>query len=182
MVEYKQIPGCTRYEVGTDGSIRSKCTRRKGVLSNSECKYLKQSKNNHGYFFVSLCRDDGRVVSRAVHRIVLETFVGPPKEGQQCRHYPDNNPANNHISNLCWGTAKEQQSDVKESGNTMYGPKNNLTKLTESQVREVFRHKSEGKTSIEIGRIIGVSKTHVYNILAGKYWSHLNLCGKEAKS
>ncbi len=60
-----------------------------------------------GYLVVNL--PGGRV--RPVHRIVLEAFVGKKPAGKECRHL-DNNPANNHLCNLAWGTALENKMDA----------------------------------------------------------------------
>jgi hypothetical protein len=38
-----------------------------------------------------------------IHRLVLETFVGPPPDGYECDHI-DRNPKNNRLENLRWVT------------------------------------------------------------------------------
>ncbi len=50
-----------------------------------------------------------------VHRLMLETFVGPRPEGYICRHL-DGDPTNNHLSNLCWGTPRENYDDTIRHG------------------------------------------------------------------
>lgn len=51
----------------------------------------------------------------AVHRIVLEAFVGPRPKKMVCRHL-DGNSLNNNLSNLKWGTPKENAQDMVKHG------------------------------------------------------------------
>lgn len=53
---------------------------------------------------------------RYVHQLVLELFVGPRPRGKEARHFPDQNPANNHVSNLSWTTAVINQRDRIANG------------------------------------------------------------------
>lgn len=50
-----------------------------------------------------------------VHVLVLEAFDRPRPKGAVCRHL-DGNPINNHLSNLAWGTHKENTEDRKRHG------------------------------------------------------------------
>lgn len=52
-----------------------------------------------------------------VHRLVLEAFVGPRPDGMVACHY-DDNPRNNHVSNLRWGSYSDNARDqVRNGGN-----------------------------------------------------------------
>ncbi|MHA7703387.1 NUMOD4 motif-containing HNH endonuclease [Mycobacterium sp. ML4] len=57
---------------------------------------------------------EGRV-DRKVHTLVLEAFVGPCPPGLMARH-ADDNPANNHIGNLSWGTRSQNSYDAVRNG------------------------------------------------------------------
>lgn len=46
-----------------------------------------------------------------VHRLVLETFVGPCPEGMEARHYPDMDPSNNRLENLSCSTHRKNLAD-----------------------------------------------------------------------
>lgn len=50
-----------------------------------------------------------------VHRLVLETFVGPCPEGLQCRHF-DGVPDNCNLENLEWNTQSVNQRDRDRHG------------------------------------------------------------------
>ena len=63
----------------------------------------KPTPNNKGYLRVTMSRKSGRE-DHSVHRLVLETFIGPCPDGMECRHL-DGDRTNNHIFNLAWGTS-----------------------------------------------------------------------------
>jgi HNH endonuclease len=80
------------YRVSSHGRVLSK--RTKG--------YMKPGANNSGHLFLYL----GRGNKRYVHRLVLETFIGPCPPGMECLH-SDNDPSNNKLDNLKWGTRSD---------------------------------------------------------------------------
>lgn len=45
-----------------------------------------------------------------IHRLVLETFVGPPPDGCECDHI-DRDPSNNKLENLRWVTHYENMKN-----------------------------------------------------------------------
>lgn len=99
---WKPIPGYEeRYEVSDLGRVR------KGA------KILAQATMRSGHLTVHLLRQ-----TQYVHRLVLFSFVGiPPLNTQriEARHL-DGNPANNHLSNLVWGTVAENRADRRRLG------------------------------------------------------------------
>lgn len=64
---------------------------------------------------VGFCKDYQSTRIR-VHAVVLNAFVGPRPDGMVCRHL-DDDKTNNALSNLCWGTPRENQLDVVRNGN-----------------------------------------------------------------
>lgn len=80
------------------------------VWSEKSHMWLKISLNKStNYNEVSLyCNHRVRPVH--IHRLVLETFVGPCPAGLECRHL-DSNRLNNYLENLKWGTGRENISD-----------------------------------------------------------------------
>lgn len=65
---------------------------------------------------VTLQRDKRRWHVK-VHQLVLLAFVGPCPEGMEVLHW-DDNPRNNHLSNLRYGTRQENIEDAKRNGRT----------------------------------------------------------------
>ncbi len=56
---------------------------------------------------------DGKMY--AVHRLVLHTFVRPPREGEVARHLNDL-ATDNRLENLAWGTYRDNAADRKRNG------------------------------------------------------------------
>lgn len=66
-----------------------------------------------GYPMVNLWKDGKRKTIR-IHRLVLETFVGPPPEdkyGEYQGHHKDTNINNNKLDNLMWLTSEENREE-----------------------------------------------------------------------
>lgn len=101
-VEWRPVPGWEGlYEVSSDGQIRSLRAGRP----------MRTFITEKGYRRVYLYR--GKRIQRVrVHTAVLGAFVGPRPAGMVTRHL-DGNPANNHLSNLAWGTHAENEADKK---------------------------------------------------------------------
>lgn len=102
-----------------------------------------------------------------IHRLVLETFIGPCPDGMECCHN-NGNPLDNKLENLRWDTRSNNQLDSIRHGT--YG----RSKLNYLQVR-VIRRLLEFKrlTQKEIAEVFKVDKTTISAINQGKSWWHL---------
>jgi len=175
---WKPIPGYeTSYAASTEGRIRSlerivTYTRRDGrcVERKYLSKTLKPGLNSRGYEIVSLCDADNRHHTRAVHRLVLETFVGPKQPGQECRHL-DGNIRNNALTNLCWGTAAENMADKIAHGTWVRGSRVGNSRLTEPQVREIKARLAQKESHASIALDYDVKTVTISAISAGRNWS-----------
>lgn len=175
---WKPIPDYeTSYEASTEGQIRSlerivSYTRRDGrcVERKYLSKTLKPGLNSRGYEIVSLCDADNRHHTRAVHRLVLETFVGLKQPGQECRHL-DGNIRNNALTNLCWGTAAENMADKIAHGTWVRGSRVGNSRLTEQQVREIKTRLAQKESHASIALDYDVKTVTISAISAGRNWS-----------
>jgi hypothetical protein len=107
-----------------------------------------------GYRQVNL----GRGVRRYVHRLVLEAFVGPCPEGEECRHL-NGDPGDNRLANLCWGTVAENRMDKVRHG---------TGKLSEDDVRSIRARRAGGALVREIAEEFGISPSHASMVCRGK--------------
>lgn len=99
--------------------------------------FLKPGKVGAGYSHVRVIQATGIPVLRYVHRLVCEAFNGPAPEGKPTVRHLDGNPANNHISNLAWGSWQEQIEDKKRHGTWLEGVQAPWSKLSEQEVQEI---------------------------------------------
>lgn len=106
---WKEIVNFPGYEVSTYGRVRSYMNNRHGI-GDSE-KYLKFIENHNGYFTVCLGRGNRRLVSR----LVAEAFIPNPNNYPIVRHM-DDNPHNNNVKNLKWGTQEDNMQDCVRHG------------------------------------------------------------------
>ena len=97
MHQWKSIPGFAKYEACTDGRIRHKC---KGTM-------LQPGGTRGGYQRVSLYANDEIRWTRSVHQLVALTYLDNPDKKATVNH-KDHDPRNNHVENLEWASATEQ--------------------------------------------------------------------------
>jgi hypothetical protein len=84
------------------------------VRSLKSGRILKQTSTRKGYKTVSLSRHP-EVGFYRIHRLVLDSFVRPRREKEECRHL-NGDPADNRLENICWGTAIENAQDKVRHG------------------------------------------------------------------
>lgn len=118
-MEWRSIPGLEgSYEASDTGLIRSLDRWRKISPRNGENydrffrgRILKPAPSPSGHLHVVL--EGG--ATRTVHSLVLEAFKGSCPAGLMARH-ADDDPANNRIENLSWGTRSENSHDAVRNG------------------------------------------------------------------
>lgn len=108
---WKSVPGYEgAYEVSDQGRIRS--LDRYGSDGRKVSGRMLAPGRHHRdrHRQVKLCKG-GDICTTLVHRIVLEAFVGPCPEGAVACHW-DDDPDNNCLDNLRWGTPKDNAQDA----------------------------------------------------------------------
>lgn len=148
------------YEVSNHGEVRR----------GPQGRILKPGLHPQGYHGVVL---SGRGLRKSllIHRIVLEAFVGPRPAGMGTRHL-DGNPANNHLSNLCWGDQSANELDKRRHGTDQSGERNAAAKLTLEQIQEI-RENPNGESQRALAVRFGIQQPQVSRIVTGKRWGHL---------
>jgi hypothetical protein len=171
-VEYRPIEGFPGYEVGIDGSVRSRRVRGHADKLAKDWRWLTPVKDGDDHLRVVLYRNTVRH-PRFVHHLVLETFRGHRPDGTQACHR-NGVPWDNRLSNLRWGTAKENAADREEHGRTARGNKHGVSKLREEDIPEIRELISTGVPQREVARRFGVAKGAIGFIVSGKTWKHVN--------
>src|SRR6266496_997298 len=96
-VRYSVVTGYPAYRVGSDGSIWC-CLKRGGherILTNN-WRILKLSLGKNNYPQVTMYDVNGRMTTKKVHRLVLESFVGLAPLGMVACH-ENGNPQDNKL-------------------------------------------------------------------------------------
>lgn len=120
------------YKVSDTGIVYSVGTNWRGYGMRPMGVHL----DRYGYLKVVLTANKIRK-KLSVHKIVAMAYLGERGE-LQVRHL-DGNKVNNSLSNLKYGTAKENAEDRHLHGNTAIGQKIGTSKLTDAQVEEIRR-------------------------------------------
>jgi hypothetical protein len=89
----------------------------------------------------------------------------------ECRHL-DGNRANNHLSNLCWGTPSDNDDDRRRHGTFVEGEKHGAAKLSNEEARAI-KYDNTGKKQWELAQVYGVKPSLVSMIKSGKRWGFL---------
>jgi hypothetical protein len=163
--EWRTIPNFPDYEIREDGAIR----RLTGAKTRTAGHVLKFNMASR-YPRVKLSLG-GMKYSIFVHRLVCEAFNGPaPFEGALCRHL-DDNPTNNHFSNLAWGTSLDNHNDRRRNGRSFDGERNHKAKLTWPAVYAI-RASYTGKFGqiSELAKLHGVGHTTMMEVVHGQSW------------
>lgn len=121
--EWRAVPGYEgRYEVSSHGDVRSLgfySGSRGGTKTWRAGRVLKQKiRRPYGHRVVSLTDGSGAMAKdHKVHRLALRAFKGEPPLDKPNGLHEDDNPANNYIDNLYWGTTSENSFDCVRNGN-----------------------------------------------------------------
>ena len=169
--EWQEIPGHEGYEVSDHGRVRSYWRSRKGggrYRQDTPHLLTLVPDGSASRWKVHL---GGQAQNKAVHTLVLLTFVGPPQPGQECRHL-NGNKLDNRLSNLAWGTKQENAQDGVQHG-TWAGERNGRAKVTEETVRQIRAMASSGTSYREIGRRMNLPDLLVGRIVRRVTWAHV---------
>ncbi len=169
----KQVTGCLGYWVTPHGQVFS--TKQLGQTStcrpDGKARELKTHDNADGYKHLCI-RVNKKTRDVTVHALVLITFKGARPTGMVCRHL-DGNTQNNHISNLAWGTHKENSEDMVKHDRTTRGERHHLTHLTNELVHNIRKQASAGKPNSILAKELGMDRTTIWQIVTRKTWKHI---------
>lgn len=160
---YEFLPG---YLITEDGAVYSIATNWRGYGP----RRLKTSLNRYGYHRV---RCSGRAYR--VHRLVALAFLPTPPPGSQIRHL-DGDKNNNHISNLRWGTARDNADDRERHGHTARGSRNGWAKLADSDVLTIRAERARGIQQLELAARYGVCATTIRTAERGTRYRDAHAC------
>lgn len=123
--------------------------------------------NGYGIFFV-------RRRAKIASRIAYEFSVGQIPDGLFVLHRCDNRACCNP-SHLFIGTKKDNTADCIRKGRfgVLPGSKNHQARFHESDVLEMRRLFSFGKSLADIARLFSTTSSRIHRIVHRKEWTHI---------
>lgn len=145
-----------------------------------------QPKGEWGHLKVALKRNGARnrgtdFKDFAVHQLVLRAFSDPPEGKVEVRHR--NGIAwDNQLSNLEWGTSKENKADARAHGTMSHRKTSAQTRLTDGLVNLVRKIPRSELNDREVADALGVSRKLICDVRLGKRWMpETHIEGKSVK-
>jgi hypothetical protein len=178
-VRLAQVVGHPAYWVGDDGSVWSSFRRMGkaggGVqwIAGGPLHRLKPRPNRTGYLRVVIFTDGNQTrLTRMIHHLVLEAFIGPCPDGMEGCHGNDVK-SDNRFDNLRWDTKPNNWIDRKANGrvNAPSGENHPMAKLTWDRVNEIRSTFTPGRGNrVRMAQRYGITKSNLGSILRGEIW------------
>jgi hypothetical protein len=120
--QWLSVPGYPGYEISDQGQVRSLDREGRGRWGPRKFKgqILTQvmvggPPGTGGRYHACTLYQNGKPKQVVIHILVLEVFVGPRPEGM-CGCHRDDDPDNNRLKNLYWGTPTQNARDAVNNG------------------------------------------------------------------
>ncbi len=154
------------YEASDLGRVRSIAHSTRAGMRGGQI--LKPQINGRGYHHVGL-RGNGKKTTLRLHRLVLAVFAGPCPPGQVARHGPGGK-LDNRLTNLSYGTQRENIRDKIRDGTAQVGERNPAAKLKVPDVIEIRRRVAAGERQADVARSFAVTSYAVWRLAHNKTW------------
>ena len=171
--EWRPVVGLLdRYEVSDCGDVRSIprwVNSKAGSKQFRPSAPIKTKVGRGGYATCELCGEGGRKLTRFVHRLVAEAFLGE-SDGMQVNH-KDGDKLNNRLSNLEWVTPSENVRHAIGIGLVdTAGRDKRCKEMREARKRPVVVDGvGEFESITEAAEAIGSTESMLCQVLRGRY-------------
>lgn len=171
-MKWVDIPGWeTRYEISEFGDIRSKdmCVGAKGgATAIRKGRKLAAVRKPNGYFCVTLTDGKNRP-QISIHRLVARAFIGECPIGLHVLHC-DGDKANNHYSNLRYGTPADNIADTLRHGRRLMGATHPMSKLDDDAVIHI---RNSNRDNTALAAMYSVTRAHISLVRNRRVWKHI---------
>ncbi len=156
------------YTVTDDGRVFSLPRRQP-----SQKREIRSTRGGTGGAYRQFFLSNGKRFKRVyAHHLVAEAFIGSWPSGLQIRHL-DGNPSNNRVSNLAWGTGKENMEDSRRHGILAKGTSNWNAKLNEKDVLAIRSALARSVMARQLARKYGLCEATISQIKSRTRWGWL---------
>ncbi len=122
-------PPFDSYAVDEEGNVWSQNKKWRNTFGDRWRPLRPRKRNRSAHLQVILCLSARERKAFLVHRLVLETFIGPCPSGLECRHL-NGDPTDNRLANLVWGTKLDNTVDYILHNHKKKNPNSNLLRST----------------------------------------------------
>lgn len=146
----------------------------KGIIISrkfNKIKILKQHTDSRGYLRCNLHKN-GIKYPQKIHRLVLETFRGKPRDGEECRHL-NGIKTDNRLENLWWGTPKENARDRRKHGDQPMGERSGKSKLNEVAVKVIRYLYNNGVSMKKLSVVYKLDISNIFKCIKGINWGYI---------
>lgn len=165
--EWRTIPDFPSYAISSLGRVRrivdSKTAKAKGFLKVCDA----------GRYSTVVLRRDGKSYTKAVHRLLALTFLGPPPSSKHEAAHVDGDSIRNHIGNISWKLPVENTADKELHGTMLRGESHPNCQLTEDQIRDIRHIHKMGLPRKDIAFIYDKHPGYISLIINRKRWKHV---------
>jgi len=156
------------YEVSSEGRVRSLAQATRGIGRPRRDMILRNGKSAFWYPKVML-KKTGGAKNAQIHQLVLQSFVGPRPDGMVARHL-NGDPGDARLSNLAYGTYRENEQDKVTHGTKLYGERCSHSKLTDDKVRAIRKSTDSG---VALAAAYGVTPQLISYVRRRHIWRHV---------
>jgi len=164
--EWRDVIGFPGYQVSNLGNGRSRWKFGAGGLGDT-WHPVKLKATKDGHLQMRLNRK-----SRYIHRLILEAFIGPCPKGMECLH-ADDNPANNALTNISWGTRLKNMEDRSRNGRVPRGDNCSWSKVSEHDVPVIRKRAGDGESLAVIAKDYNVTESAIRLIVKRINFRHV---------
>ena len=160
---WKPVRGFPQYWVSTKGRVYSS-------LSDSFIYGTPNIRSGH----VDFCLHSGNIrCHKFLHRMVAEAFIPNPFNYPVVRHL-DDDPDNNCVENLAWGTQVDNMRDAIRNGTFKYFDDVAHDKAMQKRRMPIIAIRFSDNEELyfesqqEASRVLGIHQSDIYSVIAGK--------------
>lgn len=158
--QIKQITGYPNYTISSDGIVRRICGS--PIYAWIANKYV----------YVRLINEHGLHID-SIHRLVATHFLANPNN-LRCVCHKDDDPTNNSVDNLFWGSHTDNMQDMISKGRKVnsYGSDNGSAVLSADQVQFIRAYPGHRGHNRLLAEMFNVSQPAITHIRKGTTWKN----------
>lgn len=144
------------------------------IWSERSQRFIKSKRlDKAGHVGITIGIGDGKRIYKYLHRLIAEEFIPNPSNHPVVRHLNDD-PKDNYVDNLAWGTQKDNMRDCKENGRDYILTDEDRekgfekTRVPITAINLATGEKKRYRSISEAGRDLGLFAANIQKVLYGQ--------------